>query len=84
MKPVPGIYEVYIGKSKIEAVTAFREKYGYLPDDVQQQGIVVLTGPVKYLDMNPGIIYKQDFNGKFIEVGDPYPDLGTEEKEKSA
>jgi hypothetical protein len=42
-----GIYEVYLSLSAIGAVTAFKEKYGYLPDDVQRQGDVVLAGPVK-------------------------------------
>jgi hypothetical protein len=42
-----GIYELYHSFSAIDAVMAFREKYGYTPNDVQRQGDVVLAGPVK-------------------------------------
>jgi hypothetical protein len=45
-----GIYEVYHSFSAIDAVTAFRDKYGYLPDDVQRQGDVMLAGPVRKME----------------------------------
>jgi hypothetical protein len=51
-----GIYELYTSLSAIGAVTAFKEKYSHLPDDVQRQGDVMLAGPVKQI----GYMSKED------------------------
>ncbi|MCK9592742.1 MAG: hypothetical protein M0Q91_12130 [Methanoregula sp.] len=48
MKPVPGIYEVYIGLESWEAIVYFIEKYGYLPDHPQRiNNKIFIAGPVK-------------------------------------
>jgi hypothetical protein len=48
MKPLPGIYEVYIGLESWEAIVCFIEKYGYLPDHPQRiNKDIFIAGPVK-------------------------------------
>jgi hypothetical protein len=74
MKPLPGIYEVYTSKSVIEAVTSFREKYGYLPDEVQRVEYnalesYVLAGPVKQIGYHDVEQFYKD-NDKEIEPGE--------------
>jgi hypothetical protein len=53
-----GIYEVYLSLSAIGAVMAFKEKYGYIPDDVQRQGDVMLAGPVNDPGRIPDYLFK--------------------------
>jgi len=43
---IEGIYEVYINKNVVEAKGLFERKYGYIPNDVQRQGDVMLAGPI--------------------------------------